>query len=516
MMIATLLAAAMLSASDASAADWLKFADDSVWSDDMVLQREAAIPVWGSCEKGVEAEVTVEFAGQVKRGKTAADGTWEVKLDPLAVSKEPRTLIVTAKAKARDNCRKELKGLLVGDVWLGSGQSNMEFPVWHKERKFFREYSGGLLRQWVGKNNNLRLAMTTPERGIAPGPRYDYPLKWSRATDEYLVKNRFSAIGCYVGRELERTLDIPIGVIVGAWGGTAIEPWVPDCGWEAVQGLPFVVTNTLPRIAVRKETDKAGKRRPWPQYPGDLWNEQMQGFSRLPVKGLIWYQGCSDMEANAKGKLIYHECLRALAAGWRKEFNNPEMPMLLVELAPFSYEWMKDWKEDNPYLSMIRDEQWRFTDIDKHAWITTVSDLGDVNDIHPHRKFEVAMRIAGLALQHVYGMDVLADPPRAVAAKKIDTGKVEITLKNARELFRWMPEVTLWTARKNETSPIRFVDKDGKWYDCESEVKDGKIIAWCEKCPDPKSVTHLRHRIDQANIFNDSTIPLGTFVLEVK
>ena len=476
----------------------------SPFTDHAVLQRDMPATVRGRAQPG--AKVEVSFAGQCKSAVADTNGKWSLLLDPMAASKEPRVLSAVSGGD-----KVEIRDVLVGDVYLASGQSNMEMPLWHADRKRFRDKMGGLLMQWPS-NRNFRVMMTRSERGVSSVPREEYPVKWTVPTAKWLADNRFSALGYYFGKEVQAALDVPVGVIAASWGGTSIAPWVPDSGWASIADDPFVATNIVPRIATRL---KAEKKRGWPEYPGDIFNEMVAPLAPYTCRGMIWYQGESDMDFNHAGQIAYSKEMRALADGWRREFGVADMPLLFVQLAQFAYPWYKI-SADDERLAEICDEQRRYAEADAHAWMACISDIGDVNDIHPCRKQEVAQRLAALAFEHVYGLDVKADAPQGVSATLVAPGKVEITLSNAEGLYRWMGEVSLWTERQKESSPIRFVAADGTVADCESVVTNGMIVASCDAIPVPRFVTHLRRRTDESNIYNASTLPLGTFKLEVK
>lgn len=391
----------------------------------------------------------------------------------------------------------------------------MEMPLWHQERERFRDKMGGLLLQWP-TNRCLRLLMTYPERGVRGFPRDSYPLVWTPANPRWLAENRFSALAYYFGKELESVLDVPVGIMAASWGGTSIAPWIPDSGWECVKDDSYVATNILPKIEERLRRAAIGENeRLWINYPGDVWNEMVAPLAPYTCRGMIWYQGESDKAGNHSGPLAYSTQMKALAAGWRKEFGVPEMPILLVQLAQFRYPH-DGLADDDESLAELCDEQRRFADEDDAAWMTCISDIGDLNDIHPSRKLEVALRLVGLALQHVYGCPVKADPPQAVSARLVSPGKVEISIEHGEGLYRWMPDVTPWSEATVPHSPIRFMAKDGSIHDCEIEISGDRLFATCVDVPEPVFVTHLRIRTDESNIYNASTLPLGTFKLKVE
>lgn len=486
-------------------AQTLKFG--SQFTDHAVLQRDMPVSVSGAGKPG--AKVTVTFAGNSVSSVVGDDGRWLVTLPAMGASRQPRRMSAVSGGESA-----AIDDILVGEVWFASGQSNMEMPLWHPTRKRFRDKMGGLMMQFCS-NDNIRLAMTYPERGVAGTPRRDYPIQWVRPTTEWLAKNKFSALAWYFGRELETTLDVPVGIMAAFWGGTAIAPWTPDSGWESVKDDPYVATNVLKAVSARPRDVPGGKKRGWPGYPGDIFNEMVAPFTPYTMRGMIWYQGESDMDFNYLRPLAYSRNMRALFDGWRKEFRCPALRLLFVEIAPFAYPWMK-LPPDDDRLARLCDEQQKFADEEPLAHLACIADIGDVNDIHPCRKLEVAIRLAALAYQHVYSMPVKADAPRARKARLVSPGEVEITLDHAHGLYRWMNEVSLWTERQNESSPIRFVGADGKTVDCESYITNGTIRARSAEMLRPAFVTHLRRCTDESNIYNSSTLPLGTFRLRVE
>ena len=487
-----------------------EFRFGSPFTDHAVLQRDKPVTIRGFVQPG--SLVEVEFAGQKVSCTGGEDGRWAVTLAPMSASKEPRVLSATASLNGGGVVRRSLKDILVGEVWLASGQSNMEMPLWHPTRKRFRDKMGALMMQW-SSNRNFRVMMTYPERGVANHPRAEYPVEWSVPSAEWLATNKYSALAYYFGRELKTTLDVPVGVIAAFWGGTEIKSWVPDSGWDSVRDEPYVVTNVIPMIAERNALGAEVKRR-WPKYPGDIYNEQVAALAPYTVRGMIWYQGESNIDENHAGILPYSKNMRALLRGWRTEFGCPDMPILYVELAQFFYPWLKLPPNDER-LAELCDEQVRFAREEEGAFVTCIADVGDVNDIHPARKLEVGIRLAALAFEHVYGLPVKADPPQAVKAELVAPGKVVIDFEHGEGLYRWMDEVSLWTERQHESSPVRFVSEDGTVADCESEIVTNRLVVTCERIAYPAFVTYLRRCTDTGNIYNFSALPLGTFKLPV-
>ena len=212
-----------------------------VFADNMVLQREMPVPVWGKADPG--EEVTVKFADQSVSAKAADDGKWMVKLAPLSASKENRKL----EAAGKDNAV-TVNNVLVGEVWLCSGQSNMEMPLWGGNARF-RHYNGDK----VAAESNyplIRIAQMRPY-GWSQFPRDDFKMSWQPVRPDNIAP--FSAAGFFFGRELFKALDIPIGLISSHWGGTRIEPWTPPAGFEAVPELANIARSVNAKLPGTKD-----------------------------------------------------------------------------------------------------------------------------------------------------------------------------------------------------------------------------------------------------------------------
>ena len=284
-----------------------------VFADNMVLQREMPVPVWGKADPG--EEVTVKFADQSVSTKAADDGRWMVKLAPLSVSKENRKL----EAAGKDNTV-TVNNVLVGEVWLCSGQSNMEMPLWGGNARF-RHYNGDKVAA-ESDYPLIRIAQMRPY-GWSQFPRDDFKMSWQPVRPDNIAP--FSAAGFFFGRELFKALDIPIGLISSHWGGTRIEPWTPPAGFEAVPELANIARSVNAKLPGTKDyqeinakvvrdyqewlaryQDAAAKNQPVPQPPAFppelkpyenhqqptvLYNRMLYPFVPFAMRGAIWYQG---------------------------------------------------------------------------------------------------------------------------------------------------------------------------------------------------------------------------------
>lgn len=348
------------------------------FADGAVLQREKPVPVWGTAAPG--EKVAVSFAGQRLETVADAKGTWRVNLSPLVACREGRTLSVAVKGE--QVC---VTNVLVGEVWLCSGQSNMEFPLCGKMTRF-RDRQGALVAQMTRKPL-VRFANVSSYQGSAD--ELQTPLRacvWREATPENLAKNdAFSAVGIYYALELYAALEVPVGVIGAYWGGTRIEPWIPRCGFESV---PSLKTEAAYRARMGDEFTNAHLLASCPTYsayhqkqhqqPSVLWNAQLAPIAPFAVRGMIWYQG----ESNSADHARYADMMQALWNGWSKRFENPDLPLYFAQIAP--YGWATT-------LPEIQAAQVRFVRQEPHAALAVINDLGnEFNEIHPNEKELVA------------------------------------------------------------------------------------------------------------------------------
>lgn len=312
----------------------------AVISSGMVLQRESAAPVWGWADVG--QEVTVKVAGQTKTAQAGEDGKWMLKLDPLAAGGPHRVEISAGAEKVA------LENVLVGEVWLCSGQSNMEWAV----------NSSNNPQEEVAAANYPNVRLFYIAKRPATQPQDDVPSKWAECSPQSV--GGFSAVGYFFGRHLHKELDgVPIGLIGSAWGGTRIEPWTPLEGFAQVEKVKGIGEGIAAQNAIMADPTKfvptaekwleqvkahaaQGKRPPGaPQFPGNfnqstptgLYNGMVSPVVPYGMKGAIWYQG----ESNMGEGMLYHEKMKALIGGWRSVFANPDLAFHFVQLAPYKY-----------------------------------------------------------------------------------------------------------------------------------------------------------------------------------
>ena len=477
---------------------------DDCFGDNMVLQRELPARIRGTANPG--ERVTVKFAGQTVEATADAKGDWIAKLQPLQASSEPAELTVSGP----DNTV-TLKNILVGEVWLCTGQSNMQYALFSRNPNYLHTDSEAITSQ--ANYPQIRIAVV-PLRFSTKFERASR-MKWQAVTPDS-VKS-FSAVGYLFGLALYRELGVPVGLIRSCWGGTRIEPWTTREGFESVpegRGLAdFVAARTGGTEKYRETAQKfLADQRNWLKRveaavnkeqipppapavpaefgltdrstPGALYNAMIHPLTGMTVRGAIWYQG----EANLNQWYDYRWQMHALVNGWKLAFDNPAFQFHFVQIAPYRYN--RDLPRTCPGLWMA---QQQFAD-ESGCGMAVINDHGDPEDIHPHDKRPVGDRLARLALNHTYGKkEVVCDAPR-VGEFKVYGGKFVVNFKNASSLS---------TADGGEVKGLEVAGIDGKFVPAQAQIRGAALEASSPQVAQPRYLRYLWSNTAMGNLRNE-------------
>lgn len=439
-----------------------------IFGDQMVLQQEAPVRIFGFADAG-EA-VSVELGGQTATAKAGDNGRWRVNLPAMKADGKSHTLTV------KGNNTIQLKGVLLGEVWICSGQSNMEWPV-TKSLNPKEEIA-------AAKYPNIRL-FNVQGHISRPTPQDDVPGSWQACTPQSIPG--FSAVGYFFGRHLHKQLDVPIGLIGSNWGGTRIEPWTPPVGFQMVPELKdFGLKNGATKI----------------------YNGMIHGLAPLSVRGAIWYQGESN---GGEGESYYHKT-QALIGGWRKVFENDKLAFHFVQLANFQK------PNDNPAggngWSKLREAQRKSLTI-PHTGMAVIIDIGAANNIHPKNKQDVGLRLAYGVLNQTYGKtDVVASGP-LYKGIKIESGKARIAFDRVGSgLIVGRKEGLQSTQEVADGKLARFAiaGVDKKWYWAEAKIDGDTVVVSSKDVPKPVAVRYgYSMNPTGANLYNKEGLPASPF-----
>lgn len=460
----------------------------NVLTSNMVLQRGQAVSIWGTALPS--EPVTVFFGTQVKQAFANEEGRWMVRLEPMSASFEPRTLRISASGK--DTL---LENILVGDVWLCGGQSNMEYPMRIALKKYAQPARGENTaeKEWIsGGNTNIRLMLVEKKRSLP-----DCTTKgWQECTDSSL--SVFSAVGYYFGKNLQEALKVPIGLISSNWGGTRIEPWTPASSYA--QSLLFSAETKAQPIRIDNSE------------VGGLYNSMIAPLAPFGLKGFIWYQGESNaMFEDAR----YVEKTALMLESWRSAFKNPAAPFYYVQIAPYYYSKRKDKiPHTQQMLPWFWELQTKCLALPGTGQIVVTDLVDKLSDIHPSYKWEVGRRLALQALNKTYGKtDLVCDGPQFKSMKAkgktleltFDQNKLTAGQHNAQtNAFEALPS--------NELTWFEVATQgDTVFHAAKAIIKNGKVLV---SCPDVKKPAQVRFAWDETampNLFNLEGLPATPF-----
>jgi len=442
----------------------------SILGSHMVLQQGEKCPIWGWDDS--DKVVTVEFAGQKHTAKVSDGGRWEVHLDPMKANAKGQTLTIRGSSKL------ELTDVLVGEVWLCSGQSNMEWRV---------VQSANSKEEIANANHPLIRHIKIPHK-LSPKPQDNVSSSgWQPCTPQVVAN--FTAVGYYFGRHLHKELNVPIGLIGSNWGGTRIEPWTPPVGFKSVPALKANFADKLDQFASAK---------PGRGTPSHMYNAMIHPLLPYTIKGALWYQGESN---NGEG-MLYHEKMKALIAGWRSVWNNPELPFYFVQLAPFRYG-----SDNDPRLPGIWQAQLETLKV-PHTGMAVTTDITTLRNIHPPNKQDVGKRLALWALVKDYGKKLKGQYSGPIFSK-IDhaEGKDSLTVH-----FQKDSTGGLTTNDKKPVSHFEIAGKDGKWHPAKATIVYGDhLIVKSDAVKKPVHVRFGWHQMAEPNLVNGAGLPASPF-----
>ncbi len=449
----------------------------SVIGSHMVLQRNSECPIWGWADPG-EA-VTVQFGGQKHTTKADGSGNWMVRLNKMKASSEPRKLTVRGKNTL------ELEDILVGEVWLCSGQSNMEWSV---------QASANPQEEIAAANHPRIRHIKIPHRPSIK-PEQNVPSDgWKVCSPQ--TAGQFTAVGYYFGRELMKELDVPVGLLGSNWGGTRIEPWTPPVGFQKTPALAEITgkLDTFPSTNFVKDPKNPLKTVAAinHQSPLALYNGMIHPLVPFAIRGAIWYQGESN---NGEG-MLYFEKMKALVEGWRTVWNNPELPFYFVQLAPFRY------GGDPTRLAGIWEAQQAALSI-PHTGMAVTTDIGNITDIHPRNKQEVGRRLALWALAKTYDRPVKVYSGPLYKGMKVEGNKIRLRFDHVGGGL---------TSRDGKPlTHFTIAGEDKNFVPAQAEIDGNTIVVSSPQVAKPVAVRFAWHQEAEPNLANKAGLPASPF-----
>lgn len=466
----------------------------------MVLQRGMPLTIWGWAAPG--EDVTVVLGESKASTKTDAAGNWLVKLPEMAPG-GPFDMTITGKNTI------QLTDILIGEVWIGSGQSNMQWPV----------AASANAQEEIKAADYSKLRLFSVPLVPSGTPAKNVAATWQVCTPQTVPG--FSAVCYYFGRELHKTLDVPVGMIASSWGGTAIQPWIPPAGFASQKELDkeradiqnrlvtyvAAIKARLPELQAwlpGAEQAAAEGRQPdampdLPRHPLNsegapigLYNGMIHPLVPFAFRGALWYQG----ESNRGMGMHYHTLMKALVQGWRTVWAQGDFPFLFVQLAPYRYD------QNTMALPEIWEAQTASLSIPNTGMVVT-TDIGNINDIHPANKHEVGRRLALWALAKTYGKTELVYSGPLFESMAVEPGQVRIKFKFA--------EGGLMSRDGKPLSWFSIAGEDKKFVPATADIEGDSLLVRSPQVALPVAVRFGWHQLAEPNLSNKAGLPASPF-----
>jgi len=432
-----------------------------IFTDNAVLQRGMPIPVWGTADDG--EKVTVQIADQTA-STTAKDGKWMVRLAPMQAG-GPYKMTISGSSTV------ELANILVGEVWICSGQSNMQFAL--------NRASNGAEAAAAANDRSLRL-YTVPMK-TSYEPLTDVAGKWDVCSPE--VAAEFTAVGYFFGRDLRKALGVPVGLIDSSWGGTFAEAWTSPEGFKA-----------LPDYASWIAEQNAAKAN-GPNHPCVLFDAMINPLVPYAMRGAIWYQG----EANAGKALKYRTLFPNMIKSWRDAWGEGEFPFLFVQLAPFME--IKAEPQESAWAE-LREAQLLTTKTCPNTGMAVITDVGNPKDIHPKDKEPVGARLAIAARKLAYGENIVFAGP-VYKGMKVSGNSITLYFANVGGGL---------VAKGGDLTGFTIAGEDHKFVNATAKIVSGnKVVVSSPVVAKPVAVRYGWADCPVVNLWNKEDLPASPF-----
>lgn len=446
----------------------------NIFGNNMMLQQATEVKLWGQSDN--ESSITIHPSWSSKAYTTKADknGNWSVKISTPEASYTTYSIQISS---GKDKLKFE--NILIGEVWLCSGQSNMEMPMkGYKNQPVL----GGNKDILKSKNKNIRFI--TVKRTSMLTPTNDIIGEWCEASPE-TVKN-FSATGYYYSRLLNEMLDVPVGVILSSWGGSRIESWMSKDMLSEFDNVK------LPKT----EEDVKEKNR----TPTTLFNGMINPIAGYTIKGCLWYQG----ESNYDKPDEYSALFEKMVSEWRSIWKQGDFPFYFCQIAPYNYELIAgdDQKGGKFNSAFLREAQYKSAQVIPNSGMVVLMDIGQESCIHPMRKREGGERLAMMALAKTYGMEGFGSESPTFKAMQVEGSKAILTFDNAP---MWL------TSFDKELKEFEIAGDDKVFYPAKAEIKRSKIEVSSNKVEKPVAVRYAFKNFVVGDLFSTEGLPISSF-----
>jgi sialate O-acetylesterase len=436
----------------------------------MVLQRNQRVVIWGKASAG--EKVTVAFNKQVKKATADTSGKWIVYLNEMSANDRPSTMTISGSNTIKFN------NILVGEVWLCSGQSNMEFTMAKSSKFANAKRSKGLDSAATANERNSNIRLFLVRRDLTKPDGANVNKGWNETEVTYLKD--FSAPGYYFAKKLYEELHVPIGIIASSVSGSNIEPWMSGTVHKDTISKGHTVELTIDE-----------------KQPGKFYAGMIKPLAPYTLKGFLWYQG--ETNCLLKETTEYTYKFKHLINSWRTLWNDANASFYFVQIAPHTYSKGKGLNEQS--LPEFREAQAAALDVPNTGMIITTDLVDDIDDIHPTYKWEVGKRLALLALARDYNKNIAFAGP---TFKKMNFkgNQIELEFEHAEGLSNNDGKPLTWFA---------IAAADNEFVQADAVIKDNKVIVSSPAVKSPRNVRFAWHEAAQPNLYNKAGLPAVPF-----
>ena len=435
----------------------------SFFSDGMILQQQKSINIWGIDSAGTKIHVVSSW-GETSQATTSTNGKWKLQLTtPTAGGPHAITIKGSSIVTIND--------VLIGEVWVCSGQSNMQIPLRGGLDGNFIE--GGL--DAIVNSKNDRIRFFTVKQNTSVKPLDNVKGRWEKAAPS--TSGSFSAVGYFFAQQLEKVLDVPIGIVVTAWGSSTAEAWSDD---KTLHDLGITIPNEIAEMPQKT--------------PTVLYNAMMHPLIGYGIKGVLWYQG----ETNRSNFSEYEKIVNTMVTSWRDQWNIGDFPFYYAQIAPFNYG-----KNNSAFL---REAQLKSSQNLQNAEMVVTLDVGDCTQIHPSKKREVGKRLSYIALAKDYGISGYDFKSPTLTNYFIEKQEIILTFSNRIQLNR-----NVGTSENFEIAGTDMIFYPANAVMKSPYHKDQKVRVFSEKVPNPKAVRYGFKNCVIPTLFGRNGLPVSSF-----
>lgn len=444
----------------------------SIISNHMILQRESKVKLWGWSNKKGDVEITTSWNSSKCNARISSDGKWETVIE-TGTAGGPYTITLY------DGDATVLEDIYLGEVWLCSGQSNMEMPI----RGFMGQPVEKSTETVAAANPEISIRLFKIDRTPSKTPMENCPGSWKLNTPESV--SEFSAVAYFFGTQLYKTLNIPIGLVCPSWGGSAIQSWMTSD-----------ILKQYPEISQEHLNDKSNVKNPH-AVASMLYNGMISPIKNYKFKGVIWYQG----ESNRNNPTQYESLFQTFVNDWRAQLNDKDLPFYYVQIAPYCYD-----NKDAVGTALLRQAQYNCEDKISNVGMVITMDIGNETCIHPEKKMEVGNRLAYMALNKTYGIEGISCMSPRYHSHEVKDNKIIISFERAP-----LGITSFYKPLLN----FEIAGDDNVYYPAQAVIVNrNKVQIWHDGVKSPKKFRYAYKNFANGDLFGVNGMPVSSFIVE--